>query len=62
MSNAVQPVICFRPRVSLYDSSCPMFVAVIALGTIMVQGSFFLILGYVVSTSLSYTFDFTPCP
>ena len=27
ISNAVQPVICFRPRVSLYDNPCPVFVA-----------------------------------
>ena len=28
MFNAVQPVIRFRPRVSLYDNPCPMFVVV----------------------------------
>ena len=28
MSNAVQSMICFMPRVSLYDDLCPMFVAV----------------------------------
>ena len=26
--NTVQPVICFRPRVSLYDNPCPLFVGV----------------------------------
>ena len=28
MSNAVQPVLCFRPRASVYDNPCPMSVAV----------------------------------
>ena len=28
MSNAVQSMVHFRPRVSLYDNPCPMFVVV----------------------------------
>ena len=81
MSNAVQPVICFRPIVSLYDSPCPMFVAVqepeIQLASdrsslnpapptysawnYQSPENFLVILGYVVSISLCYTFNFIPC-
>ena len=71
---------CFRPRVSLYDNPCPVFVAFREPEIQSASGQsspnpapptysawnyhgpekFFLILGYVVSTSLRYTFDFIP--
>ena len=75
MSNAVQSMICFMPRVSLYDDLCPVFVAVqepeIQLAsdcrhTLPHQlgawsSEVFLDSWICFTASLSYTFDFLSC-